>query len=139
MTDKPLKLLAKDGEDIEVISAVLQDAIVPLEDMTYEVADKNFIMVVHRFCWCDGERPKESFERVCCAVSISGVRTVQVQGIDLSNRSEMLELLAVFLENNSMQFVFSGESRIKLELEDWTMKLEDFGEPWPTTHQPCHT
>ena len=45
-----LKLKAKDAEDIQVISAVLQDSIVPVVDMQYDAADKSFIMVVQRLC-----------------------------------------------------------------------------------------
>lgn len=48
---KPLKLRAHDTEDMRVIAGVLQDALVPLSDVTYLKAEKRFILVANRFRW----------------------------------------------------------------------------------------
>lgn len=49
MTKPLLKLLAKDEQDLQVMAAVLQDAIVPVSDIAFKEAEKDFVMVVHRF------------------------------------------------------------------------------------------
>jgi hypothetical protein len=49
--DKPLKLRASDPQDMDVIAALLQDALVPLVDMTFLAAEKRFVMVANRFRW----------------------------------------------------------------------------------------
>ena len=136
MTDKPLKLRAKDSEDVQVISAILQDAIAPVVDMAYRPAEKDFIMIVQRFC--RDEHGGTSFERVRCAVHVHGVTGAQLHGIDQARTEDMLDLLAVMPEANSLQFVFAGGGRIKLNLADWSLILEDFGEPWPAMCEPCH-
>src|SRR3546814_13804416 len=47
--DKPLKLRAHDPADMDVVAALLQDALVPLGDMTYIAKEKPFVMVANRF------------------------------------------------------------------------------------------
>lgn len=143
MKKDALKLLAKDVEDLEVVSALLQDAIAPVCDMAYQPSERMFVMVVNRFCWCERDVESEDnnnlcHERVRCAVSVGGVANVQLHGLDLSERGKILELLAVLLKNNIMEFVFAGGGVIRLALDNWNMKVGDFGEPWPTSCQPVH-
>jgi hypothetical protein len=47
----PLKLRAEDAEDLDVVSACLQDAIVPLSDMEFLAGEKRFVLVANRFRW----------------------------------------------------------------------------------------
>ncbi|HUY68638.1 MAG TPA: DUF2948 family protein [Alphaproteobacteria bacterium] len=154
MSDKPLKLKAKDAEDLQVVSAVLQDSIAPVCDMAFRPGEKDFVMVVQRFC-CEDAEPGACPERVRCAVHVTGVASAQIQGLDLDRREDMLELLAVMPEDaavavataqagaeqsphKSLQFVFAGGGKIRLALGDWSLIIEDFGERWPVAHQPCH-
>ena len=46
---EPLKLRARDLEDMAVIASVLQDALVPLRDVAFLKREKRFVMVVNRF------------------------------------------------------------------------------------------
>ena len=146
MTPAPLKLLAKDAEDINVISAVMQDAIAPVTEMLYQPEEQNFIMVVHRFRWDEcidvtASQPKrDCFERIACALDINHVAGVQTLNIDLKNPTLMLDLLALELAGEVLQVVFAGGARLKLRLNTgWQLRLKDFGDPWPTPNQPCHT
>ena len=131
-----LKLKAKDAEDVQVISAVLQDAIAPVCDMIYDAEGENFIMVVHRLR--RAAETKEGRERICCAVNISGVEGAQMQGIDLTQRGQILDLLAVMTDEKMAIFIFAGDAKIRLQFGEWTMLVEDFGEPWPAQCDPCH-
>ena len=137
MTGQPLKLKAKDAEDVQVISAVLQDAIVPVCDVIYRPEEQDFVMIAQRFCR-EGEGGEPGFGRVRAAVHVKGVLGTQSQGIDFGHPAGMLDLLAVMPEQDSLQFVFAGGGRIKLKLANWFLVLEDFGEPWPTAHCPSH-
>jgi hypothetical protein len=132
-----LKLRAKDAEDIQIISAVLQDAIVPLCDIAFREEDKSFIVVAQRLCREGTEA--EPAERVCCALTIKGVKGVQTHGIDQRDEEAILDLLAIILEpSHSLNFIFAGEARIRLELDVWTGIVEDFGDKWPSLCHPCH-
>lgn len=48
---KPLKLRARSVADMDVLAACLQDALVPLRDVTYRRSERRFIMVLNRFMW----------------------------------------------------------------------------------------
>jgi hypothetical protein len=145
MTTQPLKLLAKDVEDVQVMSAVLQDAIVPACDMTFHKKEASFVMEVQRFKW-DGMNPRlpraandvDVYERISCAVEVQGVQQVQFSGMNPNDPAAMFELLALRLEGDHLYFIFAGEGQMRLTLADWSMKLADFGEAWPTTHCPSH-
>ncbi len=143
MNAKLLKLSAQDAEDIQVIAAVLQDAIVPLCDTLYRPADKCFVMIAHRFRWddvpCPDKEEPPCFERVHCALEVDGVEGVQQHGFDHAAGCGMLDLLTIMLENGSLKLVFAGGAEIRLKLGNWRLRIKDFGEPWPTTHQPVHT
>jgi hypothetical protein len=138
MNEAPLKLRAQDAEDIQVIGAVLQDAIAPVCDMLFKPDEKNFVMVVHRFRWDQMKAEQKAFERVCCALDIHGVEAVQRQGFDQTELARMLDLLTMVVEEDSLHFIFAGGARLKLKLANWRMRLEDFGEPWPVSCQPRH-
>lgn len=51
VSPRPLKLRARDLEDMEVLAAMLQDAVVRAAEMTYLRREKRFVMVVSRFRW----------------------------------------------------------------------------------------
>jgi hypothetical protein len=133
-----LKLRAQDSEDVHVISAVLQDAIVPVCDMVFQSDAKSFVMVVQRLRREAGEAG--AAERICCALTIKGVKAVQTHGLDQKQQDRMLDLLAMMVEPTTahMDLVFAGGARIRLELGDWFLAAEDFGEPWPALCNPCH-
>ena len=136
MTDKLLKLRAEDAEDIQVISAVLQDAIVPVCDMVLQPESKSFVLVAQRLCREDAAKGPQ---RICSALTISGVTSAQMRGIDKSRPDVMLDLLAILVETpNQIDLVFAGNGRIRLEGANWKAALEDFGEAWPALCSPCH-
>jgi len=137
MNGSMLKLRAKDAEDIQVISAVFQDSIVPTCDMVFQREEKTFIVVAQRLR--RENENKDDFERICCALMLKGVMGVQTHGIDATDPVPMLDLLAIILEPETvLTFVFAGDIRIRLELEGWSGLAEDFGEPWPALCHPCH-
>ncbi len=143
MNDVLLKLSACDSEDMQVIAAVLQDAIVPLCDMLYRPADKCFVMIAHRFRWDDvkeaGTTETPCFERVHCALEVDGVEGVQQHNFGKDQGCGMLDLLTIMLENGSLKLVFAGGAEVRLKLGNWRLRIKDFGEPWPTALQPAHT
>lgn len=143
MTDGPLKLRAEDAADIEVLAAVLQDAIAPVCDMSFRPAEKSFVMVVHRFCWdCVQAEPSSEangcYQRICCALDVQGVESVQFVGFDPGDPALMLDLLTIMLQDGYLHMVFAGGAGLRLKLDGWKARIEDFGESWPTTHLPCH-
>ena len=152
----PVKLRARDPQDMSVLSAVLQDALVRPADMTYLESDKRFVMVVSRFRWehpeCDvppapepeGDArfdeagPRTLFERVNAGVCFDRVRRVRTRGLDLRDHDRILNLLAVEAEARAITLVFSDGPAIRLEVSAIACHLEDLGEPWATPWRPSH-
>jgi hypothetical protein len=146
----PIKLLATDAEDLAVISACLQDAILPISEMCFEPAARRFVAVVNRFKWEAAERARADgglqadddhlfpYERTQCGVRFEGVAAVKVRGINLKDRGQMLELLNIEAAAGGVLLTFSGGGALRLEAGDWRCTVEDLGEPWPTACRPCH-
>jgi Protein of unknown function (DUF2948) len=126
----PLKLSAVDQEDLQVIAALLQDALVPVGDMRFLADEKRFVMVVSRFRW---ENCKDSpdaaldpglvdcsaYERVHCGLAFGGVARVRQRGIDPKDTGRILELLHLDTEPGAVTLLFAGEA-------------------WPTPWRPSH-
>ena len=103
-TEKPsrLKLMARSRADFEILSALMQDAIVPGEDMVWNRAGSCFVMLANRFCWDlpaqKGVKSKSGgpvHQRRLCAVQVHGVMTVRTSGMPQSRKGTLFNLLAI--------------------------------------------
>lgn len=142
MGDEPLKLRAEDEEDIAVLAACLQDALVPVAGMDYAAADRRFALVAHRFRWenCDESRADcGAFERVNCGVVFEGVSAVKTRDIDRGDRGRILDLLTIEVEERTVNLLFAGGGVVSLEVERVSCLARDCGEPWPTQWRPEHS
>ncbi len=136
-----LKLRATDDEDLAVVSAVLQDAVIPIEEMAYLPEESRFVLVANRFRWEDAERdPVEGriYERVHCALVVDQVTAVRTRGVDRSRGETILSLLAVTGAPGAIELTFAGGGAIRVEVERVLCHLEDVDEPYPTQWRPRH-
>ncbi len=139
--DAPLKLQAKDGEDIAVIAACLQDALVPVGDLTYLPEERRFVAVLNRFCWeCAAETrdAASAYQRVLCGLCFDCVRGVRLRGVDRHDSGRLLQLLTIESSDGAITLVFAGGAGFRLEVSAVRCILEDLVEPWPTQWQPSH-
>ncbi len=144
-----LRLRAGDAEDLKVMSAVLQDAIVPICDMIFLPEERRFVLVATRFRWerpegetvdatFEGEGDAAPFERINTALRFEGVDRVCCKELNLKDRTQMLNLLAVERSDDKVLLHFSGGPCVRLDVPVLDCRLEDLGEPWPTGLRPCH-
>lgn len=153
---KQLRLLAKDEADLAIISAQLQDAIVPVGEMGFRGDDKLFALVANRFRWDVGEvdwtdelgsdeadeEPREAgpfFLRSQCGLRFHGVRRVRHKGIDLTDRGRLLSLLAIWGKGNRVRLEFAENAAVELEVRRIQAVMEDLGQPWITRNRPQHS
>jgi hypothetical protein len=135
-TARPLKLRAEDEEDVGVISAILQDAMVAVGDMAYVGEDGRFVLLASRLC---RESGTAALERVRCGVWFDEVKTVWRQHFSLRDAERILVLLAIRYDGgNALRIDFSGGAGIRLEVGRILCHLHDIGEPWPTRQAPRH-
>ncbi len=135
-----LKLLALDSEDLQVISATTQDAVVRVGDMGYAKADRRFALLMNRFVW---EEDGKTRIRKRAGLHFDRVDDVQVQGIDLNAIEGVLELLAItFTINNdpagTVDLDFAGGGTIRLSVECLEARLADLGAAWAAKATPVH-
>ncbi len=141
MTEK-LKLRARDADDLRVLSACLQDAILPIGDMTWDREARRFVMVANRFCWERVDDRDDAFDRVNCGVVFDAVKAVRLRRIDRQDRGQMLSLLAIDLTPQpagvAITLMCADNRDIRLEAAGVAVQLEDFDGPWPTRNRPSH-
>jgi hypothetical protein len=134
-----LRLKAEDGEDLAVISAILQDALVAVADMVYQPEEKRFVLVANRFRHeAPAKSPRQGRERVMTGLRIDGVTAVRRRGFHPGETERLLVLLAVSVGAGAIFLDFAGGGSIRLESGRILCHLDDFGEPWPTRFRPSH-
>jgi hypothetical protein len=139
--DQRLKLRAADTDDLAIISAILQDAVIPMEEMAYLPAERRFVLVANRFRWEDARDetvPGRIYERVHSGLVIDEVRAVRTRGIDQTASGRILSLLAVEASDGAIDLVFSGNAAVRIEVDRIICHLEDVAEPYPTRWRPTH-
>ena len=75
-TASALKLRAEDGEDIAVLSAVLQDALVAVGEMAWLPDEHRFVLVANRFRWEPDDPAPRRFERTLAGLAAEGETVV---------------------------------------------------------------
>jgi hypothetical protein len=133
-----IKLRADDAEDLKIVAACLQDAIVPVTELGWLPEQACFAMVLSRFRWEAPPDPETGCERINCAVRVLGVTAVQRRNLDLRDRTLLLNLLTITPSQDGLDLIFAGDSAIHLVAPSWRCLIEDLGEPWPVAAMPCH-
>ena len=143
-----LRLRAEDSDDLAVISAVVQDALISVKDLTYDRDARRFTLVANRFRWegkPDGGGLREAngdatFERTLCAVTFDTVEGVAYRGFRRRDDGRILSLLAIRPGEKPglIDLEFSGGATLRLTVSTISIYATDMGEAWPTVWQPDH-
>ena len=141
-----LKLVALDSDDIEVISAHVQDALVYVADILWQAREHRFVMALSRFDWIGAEAKdgaKPDYRRCRSALRFERVLTCKCRGLDQLDKNAQLNLLAVeFAEHDApagiVTMTFSGGGVIRLEVECLEAELADLGEILVANARPNH-
>jgi hypothetical protein len=142
-----LKLIAFDADDLAVISAHMQDAVIKVADLAYLPVEKRFAALGNRFDWAealkDGGSRGQRYARRQAALRFERVLAAKVQGIDMRRKDKVLSLLAVSFEPRdapagSVTLHFSEGAAIRLEVECIEAELKDLGPMWGARSKPQH-
>lgn len=139
---KPLKLIAKDLEDLQIIAAHLQDSLLPLISMSYNPKTKIFRVLANRFCWEHGEKTygdESTYFRTHSGVEFHNVTRVLHKNFDFKGEQRTYNLLTLLHpDEQSIHLVFSGDSEIRIEMDEMHVLLGDIHHPWPSRKKPTH-
>lgn len=139
-----LKLLALDEEDLNVVSAHMQDAVLHVGDIEYLPKSKQVVIAANRFAWETAAGGGRSFERRRAALCFKQVTSVRSVGFRREDRDKVLSLLAVTFERDgdgpegSIELVLAGGASILLGVDCIEVQLADTGGAWETTLKPRH-
>jgi hypothetical protein len=142
-----LKLIALDAEDLAIISAHLQDAIMKIGDIAFLPREKRVAAVANRFDWVDAIESdttrRKAYARRRAALRFERVLSAQVHGIDLKSKSAVTSLLAIGFEpgiapEGHITLQFADGSAIRLHVECIEAELRDLGPVWRAKSKPKH-
>ncbi len=144
MKIKNLKLIARTEEDLKVVSAYLQDAILSVSDIANLKKSKIFLMQLNRFMWEDVEKGVfRKNKRIRTILKFENVINVISKNINQQKKDDFLDFLTIetikMPDNNyEMKIVFAGDSVIKVISEVIEVTLDDQGSAWDTKNMPKH-
>ena len=146
--EKPLRLKAQDSDDLVAISAVLQDAVLPVSEMQFQQGEQRFGMLANRFRCEDvdaANASKRPVERVQAVVVFDSVVKVRFWGIDLKDKEQVISVLSMAFEAGAdgagtVVLTLAGNGAIALDVDCVEVTLADVTRPYqaPSGKVPSH-
>jgi hypothetical protein len=139
---KGLRLAAADAEDLQMLSARVQDAAGKLKDFVWLPRQRRFVAALNRFRWEDG---KSAGTRVRTALRFDGVSKVQSSHVKQGAPDAVVSLLALRFTPDGegdpagvIELVLAGGGAIRLAVECIDAELADLTGPWAARARPDH-
>jgi Protein of unknown function (DUF2948) len=134
-----LRLTAQDADDLNVISAQMQDAVLRFSDLNFNIKRRRFALVANRFAWDDAKAKT----RRRTGLHFDHVNLVQKQGFKNVGPESILSLLAISFQaiddlSGRITLAFSAGHQLRLEVECVDATLADIGPAWSTEMTPSH-
>lgn len=127
-----LHIMAGEVADIPLLSALVQDAVLRLADLSYDKRARRLGLMLSRFCReCPTPRRVKSVLTIGCVTAIKRRNWPE-------DDAGALSLLALRAEDGAILIDFAGGASLKVEAECTDLLLDDFGAPWPAKLVPRH-
>lgn len=149
--ERPLNLGAYDQEDVQILSALLQDAVLSISDIKWQRNQRRVVMLLNRFRWerekVSSQSQKQSLapERVQSLLTINAVAHVASKGFDKSDKDLILSLLQLEASESdagdiSLMLTLAGDGAFKLDVDLIEINLRDVTRPYlaPSGQTPNH-
>ncbi len=139
-----LKLVALDAEDLNIVSAHVQDAVTKVGELEFLPRVRRFVVPMNRFVW---EKKSVFFrqnnERRRAVLHFDRVLGAKTSGISRGRPDDVLSLLAIsFVPLDApagiVELIFSGGGTIMLDVECVEARLADIGGAWEASSRPAH-
>ena len=146
--EAPLNIGALDSEDLTVISAMVQDAVLPIGEISWKANQRRLALLINRFRWEDktnAERQGRPVERVQSLLAFDTVLSVASQGLDRSQKDLVLSVLSITMENAEngdcyLTVTLAGDGALRIRVEALEVHLRDVTRPYaaPSRKSPHH-
>ncbi len=144
MKTNNLKLIAKNEDDLRVISAHLQDSIVSSKNIVHLKKNSILLIQANRFMWEDVEKGVfRKNKRVRTVVKFENVLNVSSKNINQNDEERFLDFLTIETKqipdkSYEIKLIFSGDAVIKINAEVIEVTIDDQGKSWETKAKPKH-
>jgi hypothetical protein len=140
---EPLKFVALDTDDLEVVATHLQDAEVKVGDVHWRPQEKRLVLGLDRFDWLAASSPNPQLQRRRSALRFERVLNCKCRNVRPDGKDTVLNLLTVEFEPTvapagAVTLIFSGGAVLRLEVECLEAELADLGPTWSTDILPKH-
>jgi DUF2948 family protein len=127
-----VKFIALDREDLEVVSAHLQDAEIRVADVHWRPGEKRLVLAVDRFDWPAAIATVPQLRRCRAALRFDRVLACKCKNVNPAGKDQVLNLLAVEFADlrppgGVVTLTFSGGATLRLEVECLEVELADLG------------
>ncbi|MCL7466691.1 DUF2948 family protein [Phaeovulum sp. NW3] len=143
-----LALRAESPEDLPVIAALVQDAVLSAADIVWNARARRLALLINRFRWEDKDRAEAArrpYERTRALLVIGDVTGVSSMGIDRKDPDLVLSLLDLAWEPagdgaGRVVLTFAGDGGIAAQVECLDIDLRDVTRPYraPSGQAPHH-
>lgn len=135
----PLALRAEDAADLTILSAMVQDAVVTVADVSWDASQRRLALLLNRFRWEDADAAqaeRRGFERVRALLVLSDVVALRSDGIDRDDGDVVLSLLALDWAEGAdgtgtITLNFAGDGALAADVECISVDLRDVTRPYP--------
>jgi hypothetical protein len=140
---EPVKFVALDRDDLEVVSTHLQDALVKVADIMWRPQEKRLVVSLSRFDWVSAHAEVPKLRRCHSALRFERVNSCKCRSVNPAGKDAVLNLLAVEFTTTDppagvVTLIFSGGGALRLEVECLEAELVDLGRSWPAAERPVH-
>ncbi|MBX9777053.1 MAG: DUF2948 family protein [Xanthobacteraceae bacterium] len=140
---EPLKFVALDADDLEVVSTHLQDAEVKVADVHWRPQEKRLVVGVDRFDWQAWIATSPEMRRRRAALRFDRVLSCKCKHVEPIAKDKVLNLLDIEFELTDtpagiVTLVFSGGPALRLEVECLEVELVDLGPTRVTEAHPMN-
>ena len=133
----PLALRAETPEELPILSALCQDAVLTVGDIRYDGTARSLALLLSRFRWEDADAAEAEgrpFERVRTILAIGDVTAVRHDGIDRSDPGLVLSLLDLEWRpgedgTGTLILQFAGDGAVAVDVEAMCVDLRDVARP----------
>ena len=134
--DKALNIGAFDKHDLEVVSSLIQDSILPTSEIKWLSNSDKLAILINRFRWEDTKLSQgKNLERVRSLLMINHVKNISSSGFSPKQKDRILSILSISFDgveggSGSVLIVVSGNGGIRVEVDALEINLRDVTMPY---------
>lgn len=138
------RLAAFDADDLAVISAHLQDALMRIGDIRWLKREAKLALVANRYDHLSVGGRNDRGQRRLTGLQLSRVERVAASNILMNDKTAVLSLLAITFEpaktapEGTVVLTFAGGGTIRADVECIEAAMADLGPKWAARARPEH-